>query len=129
MNKNDLHFQFVKMAIDKVKQYAQEHTCTIDEACGPVTGVSRTAYDDAVQLMIRTGNRYHLYNKVQVLWNDLDVVNNYGIRMRYPHLYKELVYPDLTVKEYTIQGHLYCLSDEAYDEWVHYQKEQTCPEN
>ena len=125
---NDLQFQFVKMAVEKVKQYARDNNCSIDEACGPVTGISKETYEDAIQLLIRTGNRNYIYNKVQLPWDNLDVVHNYGVRVRYPHLFREVNYPEISVREQSEYGYFYCLSDEAYNEWVLYKKEQTRPE-
>ena len=125
MDSTNYQLQFIKMAIDKVKQYARDNNCSIDEACGPITGVSKETYEEAIQLMIRTGNRSCIYNKVQLPWDNLDVVHNYGVRARYPHLYREVNYPEITVREKSENGYFYCLSDEAYNEWVAYRKEQT----
>ena len=124
-NERNMHLQFVKMTIEKVKQYAREHDCSIEEACGPATSISKKTYDEAIQLMIRTGNRTVIYNKVQISWDTLDVVHNYGVRVSYPHLYREIVYPEISVREQNEHGSWYCLSDEAYDEWVRYRKQQT----
>lgn len=124
-DEKSLQFQFVAMAIDKVKKYARDNNCTIESACGSITGISKKTYDDAVQLMIRTGNRSAIYNKVQISWDTLDVVHNYGVRVSYPHLYREITYPEITVREQNENGSWYCLSDEAYDEWIRYKKEQT----
>ena len=119
--------QFVKMTIETVKQYAREHNCTIEQACGPATNISKKIYNDALQLMIRMGNRAITYNRVQISWNTLDVVHNYGVRVSYPHLYKEIVYPEFSLREQNEYGSWYYLSDEAYDEWVRYKKDQTRP--
>lgn len=118
-NENSKEFMFTKMVIDSVKHYAKEHGCTIAESCGAATGVSRKAYDDAIQFMISTGHRYNIYNKVQIVWDSLDVMHNNHIRVTYPTLYKEVV-----EHERSEAGDWYSLSDDGYDEWCRYKKEE-----
>ncbi|MGN0505922.1 MAG: hypothetical protein ACI4FZ_05130 [Lachnospiraceae bacterium] len=118
-DENSREFLFTKMVIDSVKKYAREHNCSIEEACGAATGVSRKAYDDAIQFMISTGHRYNIYNKVQIVWDSLDVMHNNDVRMKYPALYREII-----AHERSDAGDWYSLSDEAYDEWCRYKKEE-----
>lgn len=120
---HDPRFIFTKLAIDKVKEYAIEHKCSIEEACGSETGVSLPAYKEAIQFMIRTGYRYNIYNKVYIPWDYLNVSKNHEISIKYPRLYREITLPEISVQEHSSDGVVYCLSDTAYNEWCEYQKE------
>jgi len=72
--------------------------------------------------MISSGYRSLIYNKVQISWNDLDVVRNFNIRNEYPHLYREITIPEISIREQNDQGCWYLLSDDAYNEWCFYSK-------
>lgn len=123
MLESDPKFTFIKMAIDRVKQYARENKCHIEEACGPVTGVALDSYNEALQFMISSGHRYNIYNKVKIRWNDFDLIRNYEISRKYPKLYREITVPEITVTERMTDGTMYCLSDQAYNEWCDYQRD------
>ena len=119
---NNPQFIFIKLAIEKVKEYARQHKCPIYAACGAATGVSEQAYKDAVEFMISSGYRNLIYNKVQLSWDDLDIVRNFNIRSDYPHLYREITIPEISIREHNDQGCWYLLSDNAYNEWCKYIK-------